>query len=84
MESGGSSTQVYSHGHDHHQSETRPREDVVLCAVYHFSEPKEAIERIQAKYPNVRFIWHTLDDTSNLDHDGRIPEGEFLQYWMDG
>lgn len=52
-----------------------PREEVVLCAVYHFAEPKEAIRRLQDKFPHIRFIWHTLTEMPSIDHDGVIPKG---------
>lgn len=73
----GSSALVKSHGH-HHRDIQGPREEVVLCAVYHFPEPKEAIQRLRNKFPNVRFIWHTIKDRTCIDHDGLIPDGENL------
>lgn len=70
----GAAALVKSHGH-HHRNVEMPREEVVLCAVYHFSEPKKAIERLKKKFPHVRFIWHTLRDRSSIDHEGVITEG---------
>lgn len=74
----GASTWIKSHGH-HHRGTQRPPEEVVLCTVYHFPEPKEAMKRLQAQFPHVRFIWHTLDDLSCTSHGEVIPEGENAQ-----
>lgn len=76
IEIDGTAVQVNSHGHHHRQHIPTAREEVVLCAVYHFSEPKEAIRRLQDKYPHVRFIWHTLHERMPVVDGGEIiPEG---------
>lgn len=73
----GTTVQVNSHGHHHRQHLPLPREEVVLCAVYHFPEPKEAIRGLQDKFPHVRFIWHTLKERWPVVDDGEIiPKGE--------
>ncbi|KAJ4423173.1 hypothetical protein N0V82_002167 [Gnomoniopsis sp. IMI 355080] len=74
----GTTVQVNSHGHHHRQHPATPREEVVLCAVYHFPEPTEAIRRLQVKFPHVRFIWHTLKERWPVVDDGEIiPKADY-------
>lgn len=75
----GSMVQINSHGH-HHRGSPSPREEVILCSVLHFPRPERAIQKLQAKFENVRVIWHTLKDLRPVDHDGIIPEGRYRQY----
>ncbi|KUI55724.1 hypothetical protein VP1G_03020 [Cytospora mali] len=75
LEIDGASTHVKSHG-QHHRGHG-PDEEVVLCAVYHFAEPTEAIRKLQIKFPHVRFIWHTVEDRFGVDYEGVIPDADY-------